>query len=210
MEILSFDGYWKRQKNFYDKLILKKVAALFFITLFLFNLFGYRLVVQYMQQKASAQLEARLDKNLYNQSQLIELKVPMHLPYQTNWSAYQRFDGEIEVDGITYKYVKRKVADDTLYLMCIPNTKKMNLETAKNDFFKLTNDLTQNNNSKKSDNSKNISFKTLQGEYDEYTFALNSFDLFSDNMNSWPCLNSEKLISSPHVSPEQPPDIIGA
>ena len=210
MEILSFDGYWKRQKNFYDKLILKKVAALFFITLFLFNLFGYRLVVQYMQQKASAQLEARLDKNLYNDSQLIELKVPMHLPYQTNWSAYQRFDGEIEVDGITYKYVKRKVADDTLYLMCIPNTKKMNLETAKNDFFKLTNDLTQNNNSKKSDNSKNISFKTLQGEYDEYTFALNSFDLFSDNMNSWPCLNSEKLISSPHVSPEQPPDIIGA
>ena len=210
MEILSFDGYWKRQKNFYDKLILKKVAALFFITLFLFNLFGYRLVVQYMQQKASAQLEARLDKNLYNDSQLIELKVPMHLPYQTNWSAYQRFDGEIEVDGITYKYVKRKVADDTLYLMCIPNTKKMNLETAKNDFFKLTNDLTQNNDSKKSDSSKTISFKSLQGEYDEYAFALNSFNLYSDHMNSWPSLNSEKLISSPHISPEQPPDIIGA
>ena len=162
-----------------------------------------------MQQKASDQLEARLDKNLYDESQLIELKVPMNLPYQTNWSAYQRYDGEIEVEGIMYKYVKRKVANDTLYLMCTPNTKKMNLETAKNDFFKLSNDL-QNNNSKKSDNSKTISFKSLQGEYDEYSFALNTLNINDDKMNSWSPTNSENLISSPHVSPEQPPDLLVA
>ena len=122
---------------------MKKATALFFITLFLFNLFGYRLLVEYMQHKASDQLEAKLDKNLYDESQLIELKVPINLPYQTNWSAYQRFDGEIEIDGIMYKYVKRKVANDTLYVMCIPNTKKMRLETAKNDFFKLSNDFAE-------------------------------------------------------------------
>jgi hypothetical protein len=189
---------------------VKKVAALFFIALFLFNLFGYRLVVQYMQQKVSNQLEASLDKNLYSDAQLIELKVPMNLPYQTNWSAYQRYDGEIEVDGIMYKYVKRKVANDTLYLMCIPNTKKMSLETAKNDFFKLSNDLMQNNNSKKSDNSKTISFKSLQGEYDQYSFSLHTINPYDNNMNSWPALNSENLISSPHTSPEQPPDVLGA
>ena len=189
---------------------MKKVAALFFIALFLFNLFGYRLVVQYMQQKVSNQLEASLDKNLYSDAQLIELKVPMNLPYQTNWSAYQRFDGEIEVDGIMYKYVKRKVANDTLYLMCIPNTKKMNLETAKNDFFKISNDLVQNNNSKKSDNSKALSFKSLQGEYDEYSFVLNTLNTYDNNMNSWTAMNSENLISSPHISLEQPPDLLGA
>ena len=191
-------------------MIVKKTTALFFITLFLFNLFGYRLVVQYMQQKVSNQLEASLDKNLYSDAQLIELKVPMNLPYQTNWSAYQRYDGEIEVDGIMYKYVKRKVANDTLYLMCIPNTKKMRLETAKNDFFKLSNDLMQNNNSKKSDNSKTISFKSLQGEYDQYSFSLHTINPYDNNMNSWPALNSENLISSPHTSPEQPPDGLGA
>ena len=209
MEIPNFNRYWQRQKNFYDKLILKKTTALFFITLFLFNLFGYRFVFTYMQQKASDQLEVKLDKSLYDESQLIELKVPMNLPYQTNWSAYQRYDGEIEVEGIIYKYVKRKVANDTLYLMCIPNTKKMNLETAKNDFFKLSNDL-QNNDSKKSDNSKTISFKNLHGDYDEYSFVLNTFNPFNDNMNFWRPLNSENLISSPHVSPEQPPDLLGA
>ena len=162
-----------------------------------------------MQQKASDQLEVKLDKSLYDESQLIELKVPMNLPYQTNWSAYQRYDGEIEVEGIMYKYVKRKVANDTLYLMCIPNTKKMNLETAKNDFFKLSNDL-QSNDSKKSDNSKMISFKSLQGEYDEYSFALNTLNTYNINMNSWLPANSENLVSSPHVSPEQPPDLLGA
>lgn len=162
-----------------------------------------------MQQKVSDQLEVRLDKSLYDESQLIELKVPMNLPYQTNWSAYQRFDGEIEVGGIMYKYVKRKVANDTLYLKCIPNTKKMNLETAKNDFFKLSNDL-QNNDSKKSDNSKTISFKSLQGEYDEYSFALNTLNTSDDNMTFWPPTDSKNLISSPRISPEQPPDLLGA
>ena len=160
-----------------------------------------------MQQKVSKQLEVKLDKSLYDESQLIELKVPMNLPYQTNWSAYQRYDGEIQVDGVMYKYVKRKVANDTLYLMCIPNTKKMNLETAKNNFFKLSNDL-QNNDSKKSDNSKTLSFKNLQGEYDEYSFALNTLNIDGDKVNSGSPANSENLISSPHVSPEQPPDLL--
>jgi len=189
---------------------LKKITALFFIALFLFNLFGYRLVVEYMQQKVSDQLEARLDKDLYSDSQLVELKVPIHLPYQTNWAEYQRYDGEIEVEGIIYKYVKRKVADDTLYLMCIPNTKKMHLETAKNDYFRLSNDITQNNNSKKSGDSKTISFKSLQGEYDEYSFQLNTlFDV--DNCGKfWPLIRSKKLLSSPNISPEQPPDLLGA
>lgn len=189
-------------------LILKKTTALFFITLFFFNLFGYRLVYDYMQQKASTQLEANLDKNLYSDSQLTELKVALNLPYQTTWSGYQRCDGDVEIDGISYKYVKRKVANDTLYLLCIPNTKKMHLETAKNDFFKYSNDLTQNNNSKRSGDSK-ISFKIRQGDYDEYSFAVNPLRAIEKDGNFWHLKNPIHLLSSPHLSPEQPPDVIG-
>lgn len=162
-----------------------------------------------MQDKASDQLEARLDKNLYDESQLVELKIPMHLPYQTNWSSYQRYDGEIEVDGMIYKYVKRKVANDTLYVMCIPNTKKMHLETAKNDFFKMSNDL-QTDNSKKSGDSKTISFKSLQGEYDAYSFQLSALLNINTSRNLWNAGNSKKLLSAPHLSPEQPPDLLDA
>ena len=185
---------------------MKKVTALFFGALFLFNLFGYRFVVEYLQNKANAQLEARLDNNLYNDSQLIELKVPLHLPYLTTWPDFQRYDGEIELEGLSYKYVKRKVANDTLYLMCIPNPQKTHLETAKNDFFKATNDLMQNTDSKKSDNSKTVSFKNLQGEYDEYSFMLNTIIPIENALNFWPDMNSQNLLSFPHISPEQPPD----
>jgi len=187
---------------------LKKITALFFLALFLFNLFGYRLVVDYMQQKLNDQLEVRLDNNAYDESQLVELKIPMHLPYQTSWASYQRYNGEININGFLYKYVKRKVANDTLFLMCIANTKKMHLETAKDDFFKISNDL-QNNNSKKSDNSKSA-FKNLQGEYDQYSFALNALSPVSSHQSIWLPLQSNNLLSSPHVSPEQPPDLYAA
>ncbi len=122
-------------------------------------MFGYRFIVDYLQHNADIQLEARLDNNQYDESQLIELKVPIHLPYQTSWADYERYDGEINLNGTLYKYVERKVDNDTLYLKCLPNTKKMHLETAKDDYFKNTNDSAQNNKSQKSGNSKTVVFK---------------------------------------------------
>ena len=185
---------------------MKKVTAIFFLFLFAFNWFGYRLYYDYLQHKTNENLEALLDNNSYDESQLMELKIPVDLPYQTSWASYERYDGEITVNGTSYKYVKRKLSNDTLYLMCITNTKKMRLETAKNDFFKVTNDLSQNDNSKKSDNSKSITFKNLQGEYDEYSFKLNSFITGASTCNFLFSRDSDNLISSPHISPEQPPD----
>ena len=104
--------------------------------------------MQYLQHTSDKKLEIAINSDSYDDSQLIELKVPINLPYETTWSDYQRYDGEIEVKGILYKYVKRKVANDTLYVMCMPNTNKMHLESAKDNFFRISNDLAQNNTSK--------------------------------------------------------------
>jgi hypothetical protein len=162
--------------------------------------------VQYLQHTSDKKLEIAINSDSYDDSQLIELKVPINLPYQTAWSDYQRYDGEIEIKGTLYKYVKRKVANDTLYVMCIPNTKKMHLESAKDNFFKLSNDLAQNNNSKKSNNSKGGSFKNQQNEYDQYTFALNTFLSFTRQQKLWLSEKFQNTFAAPHISPEQPPD----
>lgn len=175
----------------------------------MFNLFGYRFVVDYLQAKNDSSLEARLDKNHFDESQLIELKVPIHLPYQTTWSDFERYDGEVELNGVLYKYVKRKVVNDTLIVMCIPNHEKMNLQTAKNDFFKNTNDLGQNNSSKKSGDSKSISFKKLLSEYDHTDLFKNTF-LIKLKQSFVSSSVVDALLSSPHISPEQPPDFISA
>ncbi len=182
---------------------MKKITAIFFLVVFAFNWFGYRLMYDYMQKQANKQLEVALDKNHYDESQLIELKVPVNLPYQTSWASYQRYDGEIEIDGIKYKYVKRKLANDTLYLKCIPNKKEMALQTAKNDFFKIANDLTQNKNPKKADNSTSV-FKNLT-VFDSSSFGAQINSLPPEHQ-VWQSFKAGELPSALLLSPEKPPD----
>ncbi|MGN6530538.1 MAG: hypothetical protein ACTHK0_02135 [Ginsengibacter sp.] len=185
--------------------MLKKITAIFFLILFSFNSFGYRLLFDYLQQKNDKKLEANLDSHSYDESQLIELKIAVNVAYQINRSSYERCDGEIIIDGIAYKYVKRKLANDTLYLMCIPNSGKMRLEVAKNNFFKITNDLNQNTDSKKSD-SKSV-FKNLQNVYNEPSFLAKINSPVPDHQNLWLPVGIPELPVSFQMSPERPPDL---
>jgi hypothetical protein len=186
--------------------MLKKITAIFFLILFSFNSFGYRLLFDYMQQKTDKKLEARIDNNTYDESQLIELKIPVNVAYQTSWTSYQRCDGEITIDGVIFKYVKRKLANDTLYLMCIPNSAKMRLEVAKNNFFKISNDLPNDSQSKKSD-SKTV-FKNLQTVYNESSFLTTINSPLPVYINLWLPDEILDLQNSFQISPEQPPDAI--
>jgi hypothetical protein len=184
---------------------VKQFSAAILMFIFLFNLVGYRFVVDYMQKQSDEKLEVCLDNKKYNESQLIEIKIPVNLAYQTSWSQYERYDGQVNLNGITYKYVKRKLCNDTLYLKCIPNTQRMQLQAAKNEFFKNNNDITQNNSSKKSDNSKSVTLKKMITEYDEQVLPLNTNFLFTTQKSYWLYLQN-RIINSVHISPEQPPD----
>lgn len=146
-------------------IVLKRLAAILLMGVLFFNWIGYRLVTDLLQHTADIQLEARLDQNDYDESQLIELKVSLDLPYQTNWTGFERVNGEIEINGIHYKYVKRKVQDGQLVLMCLPNESKMRLQTARDDFFKLVNDLQHPSQNKKTDNSNPVSYNSIASEY---------------------------------------------
>lgn len=111
------------------------------IGVFFFNWFGYRLLTDYLQHRADQRLEAKLDLNDYDESQLIEMRVPLNMPYQTQSSGFERIDGEIEISGIHYKYVKRKIDMGELVLLCLPNHEKMELESASEEFYQQVNDL---------------------------------------------------------------------
>lgn len=187
---------------------MRKITAALLILLFLFNLCGYRVFMGYLQDKAAANLDARLDGHLYDDSELVEMKLPMNLPYQTSWAGYQRCYGQLELNGVMYNYVKRKVSNDTLFLMCIPNTGKMLLETAKNDFFEFSFGLSQKDGSKNHGSRLALISKSLQADYDEYSFAVNFKSRFDACKNCWLPSQSENLISFPSLSPEQPPDVV--
>ena len=142
---------------------MRKIAAILLIVILLFNWGGYRLFSDFLQHKADLHLETKLDKNDYNDDELIEIKVPLQLPYQLNWKSFERFDGEIDVDGKHYKYVKRKIYNDSLVLLCLPNKDKQNLEKAKHDYFKVVNDL--DGSSQKKSEGGTASLKNFFGEY---------------------------------------------
>ncbi len=122
---------------------MKKAATIVLIGLLLFNWYGYRLITSFIEGTANAALNARLDDNDYNEEQLLSIKIPANLPYYINSVNFERIDGQIEIAGIHYNYVKRRVFRDSLEYMCIPNVQKMRIASASVEFFKSVNDLSQ-------------------------------------------------------------------
>jgi hypothetical protein len=155
---------------------LKKPIAILLLIIHSFNLAGYPAIFAFLQHKASGKIIVQLDKGDYNDAQLVEVKIPYPLPYSTNWNAYERVNGEIEVNGIHYNYVKRKLSNDTLYMMCIPNAEKTKLSVAKHDYFNVLNGVAENHSGKKAPASQDALQKSFGAEYNfittDYTVAV--------------------------------------
>lgn len=122
---------------------MRKALAIGLLAIHLFNMGGYQLFFQQLANRASKNFVAKIDVAEYNESSLIEIRVPINLPYQPNWTDYERYDGEIMVDGVHYNYVKRKLVNDSMSLLCIPNADKMRIYNARETFFSLVNDVKQ-------------------------------------------------------------------
>jgi hypothetical protein len=135
------------------------------LALLLFNWFGYRLLSSFMEEKANRQLETALDNNEYDEAQLISIKIPVtYLPYYNNSPSFERIDGQVEIEGTEYKYVKRRIFNDSLELLCIPNAAMMKLKKVKNEFFQFVNDL-QHGGQDKNNNTNHSVSKTFSTDY---------------------------------------------
>jgi hypothetical protein len=184
--------------------VLKKLAAISLLTLFLFNIVGYRIFFFYAQQQSDRRLEVSLDKKEYNEEELITLKVPLSLPYQTDQAHFERVDGEITFKGKIYKYVKRKISGGNLVLLCLPDYNKMHLKKEKEDFFKDTNNLAENSSSKKQENSK-ASYKNFLSEYDQFETSFSTKLLVASSFHPFSIFDAA-LSSKHHSTPERPPE----
>lgn len=93
---------------------------------------------------------AQLDANRFDQSRLISIKAPVvNLPYYTNSAEWNRVDGSITIAGVEYNYVKLRIYNDSLELLCIPNTDAARLLACKVDYVKLINGLQGSGQGKK-------------------------------------------------------------
>ena len=185
---------------------MKKCVAILLLGILLFNGWGYRLLTSYMESRANRQLEAQLDDDQYDESQLISIKIPAtSLSYYNNSFQYERVHGDIEIKGLRYEYCKRRILNDSIEFLCIPNRVAMTIQTARDNFFQLTTDLPQNSTGKKPHSHSHRHFPG-----DDYT-------PFGLRMIHHPVLTSSAPghpdfvdFSSCFVfTPDQPPEVIG-
>ncbi len=180
---------------------LKKIAAILLLLVFLFNLFGYQCLISLLQYKADAKLEARIDNNEYDEASLIEMRIPLNMPYQERYTEFERHYGEIDIEGKVYTYVKRKIEGSVLILKCISNESKQQLKETSNNLAKANSGQDQENNNSKKTNSQ---VKIFSGDYENnnqiiYVGFINT--PINKIFSSYTSTLQSGLIQTPHQPP---------
>jgi hypothetical protein len=173
--------------------------------LFLFNLAGYRLFFHYIQEKADTRYEYALDRNEYDDSKMISVKVDLEMPYLAENTNFERVNGEISVDGVVYKYVKRKIHNGQLVLLCLPDENKTKLKSARDEYFSIANNLVAHSNTKESA-PKSSPEKNIATDYDQYLLNYN-IGFLSETKFFDPIIDRSAVLPAHNSLPAQPPDL---
>ena len=158
-----------------------------------------------LQQNAEKNIVARIDKENYNDVDLVTLTVPLSMPYLQDSKDFERKNGEITINGKIYHYVKQKISQGNLVLMCLPDEQKTHLQNAKDNFFRLANELQNNTSSSKQSGENSHIIKLVISDYEE--LQMSSLNLCSTSTNkSFSSYLSFAIQKGEGVMPEQPPE----
>ncbi|MFN2440043.1 MAG: hypothetical protein ABR503_12645 [Chitinophagaceae bacterium] len=158
------------------------------------------MVISLMQRANQTNLTLQLDNEEYDETDLISIKTPLNLPYYSNSPTYERAYGSIEIGGVEYEYVKRRVYNDSLELLCLPNKVHQKLQSAKVEFFKMSSDIPGS-----SQNKKNTSFKNVLPEFCEDLAPYSLRPVFKPGQEYF-SFTAQILPSSFSLVEEQPPE----
>ena len=158
------------------------------------------MVIDFMQKNQQNNFAFQLDNKQYDDADLISIKTPLHLPYYNNQETFERAYGSIEIEGIEYEYVKRRIHNDSLELLCLPDKVHQKLQSAKVDFFKMSNDVPASSQHKKNANFKNV--------LPEYFATLSHYSCRAAfNLTARYLIFSEQILPSTFsLVEEQPPE----
>lgn len=184
---------------------LKKIAVILLMSVLLFNWYGYRFVADYFENRADNEMQAMLDINNYAESDLISIKVPLSLPYGPNSQNFEKVEGNIEIKGVSYQYVKRRFYNDTLELLCIPNTAKTTIKNAKDEFSKMANDFVNLSTSKKPSNNHSHSLKyAVQDFTGDHYFDIHQINVSLKSVHIIPAIKENSFTYLQTL--DQPPE----
>jgi hypothetical protein len=135
---------------------VKKLIAILLLNVHLFNLGGYQFVFQYFIHQSEVQIVKEIYENKIDATKLVEIKIPVHLPGIQKWKDYVRVNGQLQLKGVYYNYLRYKMSPDTMSFICIANSVKTRLVSANLIIAKEINDVPLSK--KGHDNLKKASF----------------------------------------------------
>ena len=170
----------------------------------LFNIAGYRFIYSFLEKKATLVLENKIEAGRYSDDQLVEIQIPLNMPYYSD-KDFEPAYGETDWNGIHYRYVKRKISGNTLYLLCIPNKEKTQIIFAKNDF-------TQKNISDNQQNNVPVKqptpvFKTFLSDFISRDNRI-QLSLLINQPLKYPTFHRDLIPQYEPLTPSQPPEEI--
>lgn len=157
---------------------MKKLVTISLLVLFCLNILGYRIVAHYYANQSSYELQVIVDQKKYNESELVHFKMPLNQPYIVNTDGYESLEGNMDYKGINYQFVKKRIVNDTLEIVCIPNITRTQIDNNKEDFTKQLADIVNTSTSKKSQGSQQLKF-SFTDFTQEHHFELYNFIAFA-------------------------------
>lgn len=100
---------------------MKKLIAISLLSLHLLSLYGHLLLYAYCVYESNKFYNEQISKDKYNAGDLVEMKIPVHMPTIEDWKEYSYVSGQVQFKNNSYNYVKIRMTRDTVYLMCVPN-----------------------------------------------------------------------------------------
>ena len=144
---------------------MKKTVSVLLLLVFVFNLGGYYFLFWVLKAKTNQELSIQLDEGDFDQSETIEIKIPITLPYPLQSNGFERQTGQFVYKQEHYQLVKQKYENDTLTVVCVRDIQTKRLTRAM-DFFGEA-----STQQPLSDGSVNISMKIFQ----EYISDVSTF-----------------------------------
>jgi hypothetical protein len=145
---------------------VKKLLAIFCLCLFFISTIGYYYISHISILFSNTQLQSAIDNNTIHQQDIQLIKVPIQLPYQIDWNEFEKIEGSVAYNGITYKYIGRKLTKDTMVYQCVPNLQQKAIENNVVHFTK-----SQGGEQKNSETSMYF-FKLLTTVFNQSTFFI--------------------------------------
>lgn len=136
---------------------MKRLVSIVLLSLLLYNMVGYSVVYWLGGNVALEAQKDELESSL--RDDYITVKVPVSLPYQTNWTAPQSVQGKLQVGSDFYEMVEQIMLNDTIYITCKPD------RDARANFYALADHINKHINDNANDGpkpSKNIVIQLLK------------------------------------------------